>query len=68
MSLRTGNNSHNQSQNSVTMKENRKKIYQTPEMEMIVARVEKGFQVSGVVEQQSSAEQIGNSGNVYDID
>ena len=50
------------------MKENRKKIYQTPEVEMIVAHVEKGFQVSGVVEQQSSAEQIGNSGNVYDID
>ena len=48
------------------MKENKKK-YETPMVELLEARVEKGFQNSATDGLRgSSTEEVGNSGNNYD--
>ena len=50
------------------MKENNKKEYDTPQIELIEARVEKGFQMSGgAAEPQTTGgtEGLTNSGNNY---
>ena len=47
------------------MKENQKKEYDTPMVEVLRARVEKGFQISGELNLTGSNEDLINSGEVH---